>query len=130
MILGCQEANVKKLRSWSFLTNDALVLINVIEHPRSTLRRIADEVGISDRATLSILRSLERDAIVTRRREGRRNVYAVDLEALRNHRGQGPYTLEELSNALIMLTGRTPGESVPPALRPGSDPPAAGLTIE
>ena len=130
MIPGCQEGNVKKLRSWSFLTNDALVLINVIEHPRSTLRRIADEVGISDRATLSILRSLERDAIVTRRREGRRNVYAVDLQALRNHRGQGPYTLEELSNALIMLTGRTPGESVPPALRQGSDASAAGLAIE
>ena len=112
------------IRRWSFLTNDALVLINVIEHPRSTLRRIADEVGISDRATLSILRSLEQDAIVTRRREGRRNIYAVDLQALRNHRGQGPYTLEELSNALIMLSGRPPGASVPPGLRPGSDPPA------
>ena len=106
-----------KLRSWSFFSNDALVLINVIEHPRSTLRNIARAVGLSDRATHSILGALEADGIIARRREGRRNVYTVDLVALRAHQGQGPYTLEELANALFVLSGRKPGEALPLPLR-------------
>jgi hypothetical protein len=109
-------------RGWSFLTIDALVLIHVIEHPRSTLRTIADNVHISDRATLSILRALEADAIVSRRREGRRNVYSVDLDALRAHRGHGPYTLEELANALLILSGREPGLALPMPMRHAPNP--------
>ena len=108
---------MKKPRSWSFLSNDAVVLINVVEHPRSTLRNIADAAGMSDRATLSILRALEADAIIARRREGRRNVYTVDLNALRTHRGRGPDTLEELANALFMLSDSQPGKTLPAPLR-------------
>ena len=67
---------------WGLLTNHALVLIHVIEHPRSTLRDIADAVGITDRAALSLLRALEEDAIVSRRRDGRRNVYTVNIDVL------------------------------------------------
>ena len=59
---------------WGLLTNHALVLIHVIEHPRSTLRDIADAVGITDRAALSLLRALEADSIVSRRRDGRPKV--------------------------------------------------------
>ena len=44
---------------WDFLTNHALALIHVIDHPRSALREIASAVGITERATLSIPRTLE-----------------------------------------------------------------------
>jgi hypothetical protein len=111
-----------KLRAWSFLSNDALVLINVVEHPQSTLRTIATAVGLSDRATQSILRALEADAIISRHRQGRQNVYAVDLTALRAHRGRGPYTLEELANALFLLSGRPPGQQLPAPLRQARSP--------
>jgi len=40
---------------WGLLTNHALVLMHVIEHPRSTLRDIADAVGVTERAALSLL---------------------------------------------------------------------------
>jgi len=93
------------------------VLINVIEHPRSTLRNIARAVSLSDRATHSILGALEADAIIGRHKDGRRNVYTVDLAALRAHRGKGPYTLEELANALFALSGRKPGRALPGPLR-------------
>ena len=49
---------------WGLLTNHALVLIHVVEHPRSTLRDIADSAGITERATLSLLKGLEEDNIV------------------------------------------------------------------
>jgi len=102
---------------WGLLTNHALVLINVIEHPRSTLRDIAAAVGITERATLSILRALEADAIIGRRKEGRRNVYTVDVEALLAYRAHAPYSIEQLASALFVLSGRIPGASLPPGMQ-------------
>lgn len=91
---------------WGFLTNHALVLIHVIDHPRSTLREIANAVGITERAALSILRALEEEAIISRRREGRRNRYTVNLAALLTHRTQGPYTIAELGTNLVRFAQR------------------------
>jgi DNA-binding Lrp family transcriptional regulator len=90
---------------WGLLTNHALVLVHVVENPRSTLREIADAVGITDRAALSILRALEADEIVARRKEGRRNFYTVDLDALVSHRQYGQYTIDEIARALLRLSG-------------------------
>lgn len=91
---------------WGLLTNHALVLVHVVENPRSTLREIADAVGITDRAALSILRALEGDAIVARRKEGRRNFYTVDLDALLAHRQYGKYSIAEIASALLRLSGQ------------------------
>jgi len=93
---------------WGFLTNHALVLIHVIDHPRSTLRDIASAVGITERAALSILRALEEDGIISRQREGRRNRYWVNFEALLHHHRQGPYSVKEIANALLRLSQHTP----------------------
>ncbi|MHB8376290.1 MAG: helix-turn-helix transcriptional regulator [Dehalococcoidia bacterium] len=112
---------------WGLLTNHALVLIHIIEHHRSTLRQIASAVGITERAALSILRALEDDGIIARRREGRRNVYTVDLDALMAHRSHGEYTIEQLANALFAVSRRAPrSEAVPSGLQQrvaGADPP-------
>ena len=91
---------------WDFLTNHALVLIHVIDHPRSTLRDIAAAVGITERAALSILRALEEDGMISRQKEGRRNRYWVNIGALLRHRRQGPYSVEEIANALLRLAQR------------------------
>jgi DNA-binding Lrp family transcriptional regulator len=91
---------------WDFLTNHALVLIHVIDHPRSTLREIASAVGITERAALSILRALEEDGIISRQKEGRRNRYWVNFGALLRHRRQGPYSVEEIASALLRLSER------------------------
>jgi DNA-binding IclR family transcriptional regulator len=89
---------------WDFLTNHALVLIHVLDHPRSTVREIADAAGITDRAAVSILRALEEDDIVSRQKEGRRNRYWVNIKALLRHRRQGPYSVEELAEGLRHLS--------------------------
>ena len=113
---------------WGLLTNHALVLIHVIEHPRSTLRDIADAVGITERAALSLLRALEEDTIVARRRVGRRNLYTVDIDALMAHRTHGSYSIAQIANALFALSGRIPGTELPPGMQLASNanPVAAG----
>ena len=102
---------------WGLLTNHALVLIHVIDHPRSTLRDIAGAVGITERATLSLLRALEDDGIVARRREGRRNVYTVDIDALMAHRSNSSYSIAQMASALFALSGRIPGHELPPGMQ-------------
>ncbi len=102
---------------WGLLTNHALVLIHVIEHPRSTLRDISDSVGVTERAALSLLRALEADSIVARRREGRRNSYTVDVDELMRHRSHGKYSISQIANALFAISGRIPGTELPPGMQ-------------
>lgn len=102
---------------WGLLTNHALVLIHVIEHPRSTLRDIAGACRVTERAAQSLLRALESDRIISRRKEGRRNIYTVDIDALMSHRTQGPYTIAQLASALLAISGRVPGTDLPPGMR-------------
>ena len=91
---------------WGFLTNHALVLIPFANHPRSTLREIADAVGITERAALSILRLMEEDAIITRKKEGRRNKYWVDFNTLLDYQLSGPYSVLELVETITDIANR------------------------
>lgn len=80
-------------QSWGFLTNHALVLIYVTRHHDSTVREISAGVGITERATLAILRELDEDRIVERHRAGRRNTYAVNFAQLAAYRREGTASL-------------------------------------
>ncbi len=91
---------------WRFLTNHALVLIHVANHPRSTLREIAGAVGITERAALSILRAMEEDAIMSRQREGRRNRYWVDFRALLEHQLQASFSVAALAENLMTIANQ------------------------
>jgi DNA-binding MarR family transcriptional regulator len=68
--------------SWSFLTNHPVVLIFVTQHPESTVRVISQGVGLTERATLAILRDLDDEGLVERHRNGRRNTYVVGYNRL------------------------------------------------
>ena len=94
------------MAKWRFLTNHAMVLIHVANHPRSTLREIAQAVGITERAALSILRAMEEDDIITRKKEGRRNKYWVDFRALLKYPLGGPYSVVELVENLNGIARR------------------------
>ena len=74
---------------WSFLTNYTLVLIYIVLNPNSTVRAISQGVGITERATLALLRDLDVDGIIARGRDGRRNTYSVNFERLAQGRRAG-----------------------------------------
>jgi DNA-binding MarR family transcriptional regulator len=62
---------------WVFLTNHALVLIQVWQEPDLTIRAVAERVGITERATHRILGALIEAGYIQRKRVGRRNHYMV-----------------------------------------------------
>jgi DNA-binding transcriptional ArsR family regulator len=63
---------------WKFVTNHALVLCQIAQQPRITVREIALAIGITEKATHRIITELETDGYVTKIREGRRLRYWVN----------------------------------------------------
>lgn len=62
-------------------TNHALVLLQVVRNPTATVREMASSLHLTERAIHAILSGLEGERIIARTRDGRRNVYEVDLDA-------------------------------------------------
>jgi DNA-binding MarR family transcriptional regulator len=93
--------------TWSFLTNHPVVLIYVTQHPESTVRSTAVGVGLTERATLAILRDLDDERLVERHRNGRRTTYVVRYERLVGMTGDGSPTnaaVEAVVRALISIS--------------------------
>ena len=63
---------------WKFLTNHALVLCLIAQQPRITAREISAAIGITEKATRNIIKDLEADEYITKKKEGRRIKYRVD----------------------------------------------------
>lgn len=63
---------------WKFVTNHALVLCQIAQQPRSTVREMSLTIGITEKATHRIITDLETDGYVTKIREGRRLRYRIN----------------------------------------------------
>jgi predicted transcriptional regulator len=63
--------------NWKFLTNHGLALLLIANDPGLRLRDIADQIGITERATHRIVSGLVESGYVTRTKAGRRNTYEV-----------------------------------------------------
>jgi DNA-binding MarR family transcriptional regulator len=83
-------------RPWTFLTNHTQVLLRIAENSDITLRDIALDVGITERATQRIAADLVEAGIIERQRRGRRNHYIVDYEATMRHAAQAEHRIGPL----------------------------------
>lgn len=115
----------KTAPGWSFLTNYTLVLIYIVLSPDSTVRAIAQGVGITERATLALLRDLDVDGIIARKRDGRRNTYSVNFERLaQGRRGGGmggsltPRPFVDVVVRTLFALADESGEHLPPPKLP------------
>ena len=93
--------------TWSLLTNHPIVLIFITQQPESTVRSIAAGVGLTERATLAIVRDLDHERLVERHRAGRRTTYVVRYERLVGMAGRGAgmnAVAEAVARALIAIS--------------------------
>jgi len=81
---------------WKFLTNHALVLCLIAQQPRITAREIAATIGITEKATRNIINDLEADEYITKKREGRRLRYWVDVDMPLRHEIQQDKAIGDL----------------------------------
>ena len=71
-------ADLRALRSWTFITNHAQILLAVARDPAATVAQLAAAAEITDRSAYRILADLQRAGYVRRRKAGRHNVYEVN----------------------------------------------------
>jgi hypothetical protein len=65
------------MKSWSFLTNHARVLLCIAHDPDARLRDIGASVGITDRSAYGIVTDLTAAGYVVKQKDGRRNRYQI-----------------------------------------------------
>ncbi len=68
----------KTAAGWTFLTNNAQVLVCIAHDPGARLRDIGERVGITERAAHRIVAELVAAGYITRHRNGRRNHYTIN----------------------------------------------------
>jgi len=95
------------MSEWSFITNHSLVLAAIARHPRRTARDIGDAVGITERATHSIIKNLEAAGYVTKVKAGRRNEYLIHPDMPLKGALSGDAAVREL----LMMLGWKPRKS-------------------
>ena len=91
---------------WTFLTNHAVVLLQVWQNPDLTVREIAERVGITERAVHRILADLNDSGYLLRRRIGRRSHYSVSSERPLRHPLMGHVEVARLLQVLDPTTRR------------------------
>ncbi len=83
-------------RTWTFLTNHTQVLLRIAENSDITLREIAQDVGITERAAQRIAADLVEAGIIERQRRGRKNHYTVNRDATMRHAAQAEHRIGPL----------------------------------
>lgn len=82
--------------AWTLLTNHGHVLLAVAGSTDARVTDIAARVGITTRATLSILKDLEDAGYLTRHRVGRRSHYTVNAHQHFRHPATAGHEVGEL----------------------------------
>ena len=90
---------------WAFLTNHAQVLVCIAHDPGVRLRDIGERIGITERAAHRIVTELAAAGYITRRRNGRRNQYAINTHLPL----PDPILREQNVGELLEILTATPG---------------------
>jgi transcription initiation factor IIE alpha subunit len=110
-------AEMPKKATWTFLTNHAHVMACLLENPNMLMRRIADRVGITERAVQRIINELAESGYVTITKEGRQNTYVPNIAMPLRHPIESHKSVGELFSFLVPNLAATtiPSESKPDA---------------
>lgn len=84
------------MANWTFLTHHGHVLVSVARDPDRTIDQIAQEVGITSRATAGILNDLVEAGFIEKTKVGRRNAYTVHGEIPLRHPQNSDKNVAEL----------------------------------
>jgi hypothetical protein len=88
-------------RPWTFFTHHAHVLLSLARDPTLRLRDIAGVVGVTERATATLVSELVHAGDLRRFKDGRRNRYQVDLSGGLRHPVVGGVSVSEVFGPLL-----------------------------
>jgi MarR-like DNA-binding transcriptional regulator SgrR of sgrS sRNA len=70
--------DLSTLRSWTFMTSHARVLLALARDPDATVAELAEAVEITERSAYRMLADLQKEGYVRRRKSGRHNSYEIN----------------------------------------------------
>src|SRR5262245_56747075 len=88
---------------WRFFSNHFEVLLYIARHPDAPLRIVAEEIGITERATHRILHQLAESGYVEVTRIGRRNQYRIVPGTNLRHRANLAVPIQALLDIVTPL---------------------------
>ena len=80
-----RDSAQRTVPSWTLLTSHGLVLLYISAHGDATIREIADELSMTERRVIDVIRDLADEYLVRVRREGRNNRYKLNPDARFRH---------------------------------------------
>jgi predicted DNA-binding transcriptional regulator len=92
---------------WTFLTNHLHVLLCITRDPTIRLRDVAAQVGITERATQSIVADLVSAGYLARVKVGRRNQYQVNGAVPLRHPLEQHHSVSSLLEVLTLPPAET-----------------------
>lgn len=87
--------------SWTFLTNHSHVLICIAKQPDIRLSEVARLVGIGERSVHRIVHDLESAGYLQVIKEGRRNIYRIDLDQPLRHPLESDHHVRAIISPLV-----------------------------
>ncbi len=86
--------------NWSFLTNHLHVILCLHREEETTVRNLAICIGVTERSVQRILNELVESEVITRERDGRRNIYKIDYTYRLRHELERNHNIGELLELL------------------------------
>ena len=87
---------------WHFITNHGLVLSYIATHPSHTARQISSKVNITERTTHKIIKDLEVAGYIKKEKQGRNNIYAIEVDSRLRHPGKDHVSITKFLDALFL----------------------------
>jgi predicted transcriptional regulator len=82
--------------TWTFLSNHARVLVCIAKQPNIRISDVAQLVGIRERTAHRIVHDLSDAGYLSVSKEGRNNVYAVNLDLPLRHPLESDHTIRAI----------------------------------
>ncbi len=100
-------AIVFSMRTWSFLTNHARVLLCIVHDPGVRLRDIATMLAITERSAFGIVTDLTEAGYVVKEKDGRRNRYQIQAHLPLRESLSRERTIGEVLGLLVDANARS-----------------------
>jgi DNA-binding IclR family transcriptional regulator len=101
-----KPASTEASQTWTFLSNHAHVLVCVTKNPDVRLSEVAALVGVRERTVHRIVHELIDAGYISVTKEGRNNVYSVDLDKPLRHPLEADHNIQAIIAPLLKKVRR------------------------
>ena len=101
-----KPASNETSQTWTFLSNHAHVLVCIAKNPDVRLSEVAALVGIRERTVHRIVHELLDAGYISVTKDGRNNVYSVDLDKPLRHPLEADHNIQAIIAPLLKKVRR------------------------